>query len=127
MPFLVPISAIVLGLAAVMLALYFRHRRYGMYHLERMAAIEKNLPLPEDFFELPARPIDSAYLLRGLIWLAVGVGIAIFFVVMALTEGDKDLYSIATLGIIPVGVGVAYLVTRRNELNKAAAETTAQP
>jgi hypothetical protein len=121
----IPLTAIVASVGLAMLAIYFRHMRYRMYHRERMAAIEKNLPLPEDFFELPARPIDSAYLLRGLIWLAVGVGSVIFFVTMALTEGDKDLYSIATLGLVPIGVGIAYLVTRWNEMKKAAAETTA--
>lgn len=121
----IPLTAIVASVALAMLAIYFRHMRYHMYHRERMAAIEKNLPLPEDFFELPARPIDSAYLLRGLIWLAVGVGSVIFFVAMALTEGDKELYAVATLGLIPVGVGIAYLVARWNELKKAADEPTA--
>jgi Domain of unknown function (DUF6249) len=119
----IPLAAIVASVFLAMLAIYFRHMRYRMYHHERMAAIEKNLPLPEDFFELPARPIDSAYLLRGLIWLAVGVGSVIFFVTMALTEGDKELYSVATLGLIPIGVGIAYLVVRRNEMKRA--ETTA--
>ena len=122
----IPLTAIVASVALAMVAIYFRHMRYHMYHRERMAAIEKNLPLPEDFFELPARPLDSAYLLRGLIWLAVGIGSVIFFVVMAMMEGDKDVYAVAALGLIPIGVGIAYLVTRRHELKKAAAEATAQ-
>jgi hypothetical protein len=123
----VTITVIGLILAAVILTLYFRHRRYDMYHRERLAAIEKNLSLPEDFFELPARPIDSAYLLRGLIWLAVGIGMIAFFVTMGLAEGDRELFAAATLGLIPIGAGIAHLVVRRNELKKAAAETTAQP
>jgi hypothetical protein len=67
-------------------------------HRERLAAIEKGLPVPAD---PPSRPRRSGSpLLRGLIWL--GVGLAIVFCRL-----DDDF---CKLGWIPAAVGGAYLI-----------------
>jgi fatty acid desaturase len=114
---MIPLSAVILSLCIAMFALYFRYRRHQMYHRERMAAIEKNMQLPEGFFEEPPTPTRT-FLLRGLIWLVVGVGMAIFFVALAISEGDRELFAMATLGLIPVGVGTAYLIVYKRESTK---------
>jgi hypothetical protein len=73
---------IVASLAATLSAyLYFKHverrRRLEIVHQERMAAIEKGIPLPElplDPTRTP-RPADPREpLLHGIVWTALGTG-----------------------------------------------------
>lgn len=82
---------IVLALAGVVIAYwYFRHvegrRRLEVIHQERLAAMEKGIPLPElPPLEPPAasRAQDPrVLLLHGLVWLALGLGgtIAVYLV-----------------------------------------------
>jgi len=75
-------------------------------HKERLAAIERGMelpPLPESFYQSikPAR--RSSYLLPGLVWLFVGVGI---FLALGAIAGEDVRY----LGLVPAGVGLAYLI-----------------
>jgi hypothetical protein len=73
-------------------------------HKERMAAIEKGLELPPESLPQPAQmPPRARYLLRGLIWLGVGI---------ALTLAVRDWFGsqIGGVGWIAVAVGAAYLI-----------------
>jgi hypothetical protein len=73
---------VVMALAAAFVAyLYFRHverqRRLEIVHQERLAAMEKGIPLPELPLD-PARfrqpPDPRAPLMHGLVWSALGGG-----------------------------------------------------
>ena len=109
----IPIVAIVLGLGAVMLSTWldFRKKRelFRLHHAERMAAIEKGIdlpPLPPEFFDERKRkqPLTPyTYLRRGLLWLLVGIAAT---TAMWGTH-DKDYW----WGLVPVGVGLAYLIS----------------
>ena len=116
---LVPIVAILSTLAFAALLFYFRYRRQKLLHAERLAAIEKNLQLPESFFAEPELNI-RIYLLRGLVWLAVGLGIAIFLFAMWLSErSDPEILGAAALGAIPILVGAAHLIYYRIAAKRA--------
>ena len=73
---------IVAALAAAFVAyLYFRHierqRRLEIVHQERLAAMEKGIPLPElplDPPNVPKPPDPRAPLIHGIVWLALGFG-----------------------------------------------------
>jgi hypothetical protein len=73
---------IVAALAAAFVAyLYFRHierqRRLEIVHQERMAAMDKGIPLPElplDPPKVPKPPDPRAPLIHGLVWSALGGG-----------------------------------------------------
>ncbi len=74
-------------------------------HKERLAAIDKGLELPP---ETPDPELDPShrrprYLLRGLVWLFSGLALGTFLYRAA----DAD---IGTLGLIPIGIGAAYLI-----------------
>jgi hypothetical protein len=118
-----------------------------------MAALEKGA-------ELPAEPVEKApapwspriYLLRGLVWLFTGIGLAVFLFGMSVTIGSrqetiedrlwrvqnlrrngatedeiKQLLNskepvrkdfpegLALIGLIPIGVGLAYIIYYRGE------------
>jgi hypothetical protein len=106
---LIPIFGIVFGVGVAIVAMLTEYRRrrtiIELHHKERMAAIEKGVdvpPLPDAFLQGKGggRP---RYLLRGLVWLFVGVGI--FFALGAVAGQDEGM-----LGLIPAGVGLAYLI-----------------
>jgi hypothetical protein len=108
----IPIVAIVMGIGIGMLSLYLDYRKkqeiFALHHKERMAAIEKGMevpPLPPEFFADPRRnrargPAD--YLRKGLVWLLVGVAAT---VALRSTHDSDFLW-----GLVPVAVGVAYLL-----------------
>jgi len=72
------------GLFLLLPFLVLRYRKQVLNHQERMAALEKGVPLP-------AVPIENGaanpriYLLRGLIWLFGGIGLIVFLLGLALT------------------------------------------
>jgi len=75
-------AAIVAALAAAVVAyMYIRHlerrRRLELVHQERLAAMEKGIPLPElplDPPRLSKPPDPRAPLLHGIVWSALGFG-----------------------------------------------------
>jgi hypothetical protein len=116
---LIPIVSVTLGIGMIIVSILVKHRRQMQEldhrHKERMAAIEKGLDLPTD--PVSARievareaaglvgtrgagsgGAGSRYLLRGLIWLGVGLAVALT------DSGIRDY------GWIGVAVGVAYLI-----------------
>jgi hypothetical protein len=106
----IPIVAIIMSLSIpIVLAIVDYRRKRDIVeanHKERMAAIERGMELPalpESFYQSikPAR--RSSYLLPGLVWLFVGMGI--FVALGAIAGADVRM-----LGLIPAGVGLALLI-----------------
>ena len=136
-------------------ALFLRHRNQQMAHQERLAALEKGVPIPAGPTSAPWSP--RVYLLRGLVWTFVGAALTIALLGAALmtegryyepaewqarrareishdleipidqaraivsrevaqrTEAHNAPVAIALFGLIPLGVGLAYLVFYRSE------------
>ena len=113
---LIPIFGIVIPIGGSLAALvvwltlnyYKRRRLMELHHAERMAAIERGMDIPP----LPIELIDGrstpkrrrTALLPGLVWFFVGLAV----VVGALVERDEDIP--VFLGLIPLGIGLAYLI-----------------
>jgi Domain of unknown function (DUF6249) len=108
----IPIIAIVFGISVAMLGMWLDYRKkremFQLHHAERMAAIEKGIdlpPLPPGFFqgERKQEKTPYTYLRRGLMWLLIGVAAT------AALWGthDTDFW----WGLVPIAVGLAYLIT----------------
>ncbi len=109
---LIPLFGIVfaiglpLSIPIVFAVLNYRKRRRLMelHHAERMAAIERGMDVPP----LPLELIDGqsgrrrTSLLPGLVWLFVGLAVLISMQ----SIGEEE----AIFGLIPTGVGLAYLI-----------------
>ena len=107
---LIPIVAIVMGLLIPIVFQVTEYRRrkdiVESHHRERLAAIERGMdipPLPESFYNPVPRSRGPRYLLTGMIWLFLGIGLFIALGALAGTE-------VGLLGVIPGGVGLAYLL-----------------
>jgi len=108
--FWIPIVAIVFSLSFAMLGLWADHQRRSQKlehaHRERMAAIDKGVPLPsisaeqeraDDKWSNPARMLRSGILLLTL-------GIILYFAIAA-SGGEEG----ALFGLIPSALGLANL------------------
>ena len=73
--------------------------------------VEKGVPIPEDFSFMEPPPAPGASLRRGLILIALGLGIVAFFLIVNSPEA-------AGLGAIPLFIGLAYLLIWCLERNK---------
>jgi hypothetical protein len=115
-PEIIPVIGIVfsLGMPTVAflawIALNYRKRRRLMelHHAERMAAIERGMDIPP----LPIELIDGrsnqprrrrSSLLPGLVWFFIGLAVLISTVMM-----DRSIPLFG--GLIPLGIGLAYLI-----------------
>lgn len=106
----IPIIAIVMGLLIpiVFAIVDYRRRRdiVEANHRERLAAIERGMELPAlpESFYLALKPARrSSYLLPGLIWLFIGIGL---YLALGAVAGDDVKY----FALIPAGVGLAFLI-----------------
>src|SRR5687768_9610713 len=108
-----PEALIVASLAAVFVAwLYFRHRerqqRVEVVHRERLAAMEKGIPLPELPLDPPRvpRPVDPrAPLLHGIAWTAIGLGAMVALGVTQLWPHGPSLWPLG-LPLLLLGLGL---------------------
>jgi hypothetical protein len=136
----------VIGAAIVSWSLYLRYRQRELQHKERMAALEKGAALPAlTDVERPRSP--RVYLFRGLVWLFSGVGFMIFLFAISgrsyrprtveekievarqlsreaqheTHENDGLPREFGLIGLVPIGVGLAYLIFYRLEGKNMAA------
>jgi hypothetical protein len=113
--FSVPIAAILVGYAVS------RHKTQV-----RLKAIEKGVPIPfeggsEDPYERMARSRKN-----GIIATMVGLGIVVFFTIIAITTDDAEVLSGAGLGAIPFFIGIGLFIDahmRRKDIEKHKASS----
>jgi len=98
---------------------------------ERLAAIEKGLPLPPDDPRAvealrPPNPARRIGYLRtsGIICLAVGIGVMLFFMAVTHITQNRMVLCGAATGLIPLAIGAGLLLDARMQA-KALKETQA--
>src|SRR5262245_24316241 len=106
--------------AAIVAYLYFQHverrRRLEIIHQERLAAMDKGIPLPELPIDPPTAPSGNphAVLLHAIVWAAFSVGgmIVLYLNLPAQMHG----YWIAPLPLTFLGIGLMlyYFLTREH-------------
>lgn len=119
--FAIPIIAIVGGITAGIVRTIGRQRLVEMAQRERIAALERGID-PSKLPPLPFSDEDGPYVSRedsdrrraqnlmvgGIVTLAVGVGLSLFFWYFRETTGEPGLWSI---GLIPSLVGLGLLLS----------------
>ena len=120
------IVAIILGPS------YFKSRERRELQATVRAAIDKGQPLPPEVIEAMGKeatknvPSRTRDIRRGIIWLAVGIGIAAFGIIGDMGWNDDDWGNaghhigngLLGLAAIPVTIGLAFIVLSFFNKNK---------
>ena len=88
-----------LPILLVAIVLYYKHRRQQMTHETIVRLAEKGVPVPPEL--LLARPERHSGLRGGLVLIALGIGLSLFFL-----ERGREW----SIGLIPGLMGVALLI-----------------
>jgi len=106
------VVAVALALSIPIVYFVLRHirarRALDLLHSERMAAIERGMELPPvapEWVETGSSAKPRTALLPGLVWLFVGSAIVGARFINA-SESPPPLF----IGLVPIGIGLAYLV-----------------
>ena len=89
------------------------------------AALDKGQPLPPELVDALSKdviqklPSRSRDIRRGVIWLAVGIGLAAFGLINDFNGGwDSDVDGLVGIAAIPLTIGLAFLVLGAINKNK---------
>ncbi|MEP7098894.1 MAG: DUF6249 domain-containing protein [Burkholderiales bacterium] len=106
----VPIVAILMPVAIVFIALYFRHQRQVSLHATIKHLADKGMPVPKDLLDPPGRDWDTKHgrprrspFFGAMTMLGVGVGLIVLFRAMGL----GGLWGVGALVAI---IGIAQLI-----------------
>lgn len=101
---LIPIIAVLGGMAIAVVSVIYQGRKDELKHKERIIAMEKGLPIPEEPVSQPKKDSRFVGLLAwGLVIALASLGI---IVSVSVAEGvENGLY-----GLIPMGVGLGFLI-----------------
>jgi hypothetical protein len=112
--------------AMVILIVWFRsnekRKRYELQADLYAKAIEKGQSVPTDWFTEPKK--KSKALNTGIICIAVGIGLSLFFWLISVFFAQVDatasavFLSFSSVGIIPFLIGVAYVIIHFIEKKK---------
>ncbi|HEX8837880.1 MAG TPA: DUF6249 domain-containing protein [Candidatus Acidoferrum sp.] len=106
---LIGLVAVVLGMGIPLGALYTYYRVRKLRSEERLAAIERGVAIPmEPELNQAARSRRA-----GILLVSGAIGFILAFGLIAQVQADRDIWTVAALGIIPLAVGVGYFVDWR--------------
>jgi Domain of unknown function (DUF6249) len=94
------------------LFLMFRYRTRADMQKTVRSALDKGQELTPELVERlgQPKPMPHADLRRALIWIAVGVGFALFGFIL---DEDDAVRPLIAIGTFPVVIGIAYLILSR--------------
>ena len=136
-PFSVPIAGCAMVACIVVASVASANRKRELQSQERLAAIAKGVPVPpteEELAIMHGKPSTDSTRRRGntrragIVLLGCSAGIILFFVALASVLQVREVLSGAAAGLIPLGIGVGFLVDARiqtRELEESAANPQA--
>jgi len=120
-PFSVPIAAMLVGAIAIIVGFANSMSSRRVKAEQRMAMIARGMKA-EDIAMLLSVPDDDRRTIRdpqrslvatrrtGIILCSIGIGAIIFFLLLVHIENDRDIYSGAAAALVPVAIGIGFLI-----------------
>jgi hypothetical protein len=112
---IIPVFLVLFLIAAGTSQQVLRYKVRVLIHKERLLAIERGIDFPSDPGQTPGLS-PQVCLLRGLLWLFMGIALIICLLMVAtfLRGDDRSIATAwAMAGIVPAGIGLAYLLYYR--------------
>jgi len=106
---IIGLVAVIMSLGVPLGALYTYYRVRKLRSEERLAAIARGVDIPmEPELNQAARSRRA-----GILLVSGAIGFILTFGLIARVQADRDIWTVAALGIIPLAVGVGYFVDWR--------------
>ncbi|HYL83824.1 MAG TPA: DUF6249 domain-containing protein [Candidatus Angelobacter sp.] len=103
---LIGLVAVILGMGVPLGALYTYYRVRKLRSEERLAAIARGAAIPvEPELNQAARSRRA-----GILLVSGAIGYILTFGLIAQIQADRDVWTAAVLGIIPLAVGIGFFV-----------------
>lgn len=122
-PFMIPITALLVGAVAIVSGVLSQAHSRRMKADQRMAMIARGMRAEDIALLLgnnddarpapPAKdPLRSLGNARrtGIILCSTGIGLAVFFITLAIVLRERDVYSGAAIGLIPICIGIGFFI-----------------
>lgn len=111
---LIPISMFAMIGAIVIVPSWLKSRERSEMQSTLRTAIDKGQPMPAEIIEALTKTVKTpptalSDLRAGVIWLAIGLGIAAFGFMIGFEEADA-FHPLIGIGMIPGIIGLAYIV-----------------
>jgi hypothetical protein len=135
-PFVVPVAGCVMVLGISVAGIFSGLRQRQIQSEERLAAIAKGMPIPptpEELAILHGKPSGNQQRRRanirtaGIVCTTVGLGMIVLFFLLAAILRQREILCGCAVGIIPLAIGIGFLVDARiqaREMAEAAATST---
>jgi len=128
--FLIPVVAIVMTMSIPIVAILVGYAVSRHKTQVRLKAIEKGVPIPfedegKDSYERMSKSRKGA-----IIATMLGVGIVVFFTVIAFAVDDPEVFAGAAIGAIPYFSGMGLFIDahlRRKDMEKHKASSPPKP
>ncbi len=110
---LIPISFFIMVGAIVVIPAWLKSRERRELQATLRTAIDKGQPLPAEIIDAMTKnvkvaPTSLSDLRTGVIWLAIGLGIAAFGYMVGFEDSDA-FQPLVGIGSIPAIIGLAYI------------------
>jgi len=103
---LIGLVAVVLGMGVPLGALYTYYRVRKLRSEERLAAISRGVEIPVE----PELGQAARSRRAGILLVSGAIGYILTFGLIAQIQADRDVWTAAALGIIPLAVGIGFFV-----------------
>jgi uncharacterized protein DUF6249 len=106
---IIGLVAVIMSLGVPLGALYTYYRVRKLRSEERLAAIARGVDIPVE----PELNQAGRSRRAGILLVSGAIGFILTFGLIAQVQADRDIWTVAALGIIPLAVGVGYFVDWR--------------
>jgi hypothetical protein len=139
-PFIVPIGAFAVAIVAIVAGIWSDAHNKRIKADQRMAMIARGMSLAEieqflgkpgeDMLNPPKDPLRSLGNARraGIVLVSVGLGLILFFLMLAWILRVHEVLSGAAAGLIPLAIGIGFFVDyklQKRELTRFGLEVSA--
>jgi hypothetical protein len=139
-PYIIPLAGCLVAIVAVVSGIWLDGHKRRIKSEERMAMLARGVPLAEIEKMLgagsedkppvkdPLRSLGNARR-TGIVLVSVGVGLILFFLVLASILHVREVLSGAAAGVIPLAIGVGFFIDynlQKRELSRFGLEVGAE-
>jgi hypothetical protein len=141
-PFIVPLGAFMVAIVAIVAGIWSDANAKRLKADQRMAMIARGMSVAEmeQVLGKPGEILDEKRLkdpLRslgnarrtGIVLVSAGIGIVLFFVVLEVVIGVREILSGAAAGLIPLAIGIGFFIDyqlQKRELSRFGLELGAE-